>query len=239
MPATDALTAARRTFRSSERSVSMPASRRSRRIPTWATPSSMARCAGSSGKIACCPDGQSSPRTDGPRSTPARSWPITTGWPTRWSPSPRSRPVKIRSVTSRTSTASDGPGFAPASGLAAANAAPARNRRRPRARRRVPRVEDRSLPTAPPAPRTRTSGATAARRRFYQDPSGCEATPTGAPRPRAKSPGAAAGRSPGLDSFPGAQWVGTARRRRVGMTKRKLGPDTWRSATPRAARCSA
>ena len=48
-------------------------------MPSWDTASSIAFCSGARGKRLACASGQIAPKTDGPNSTPASSWPMTPG----------------------------------------------------------------------------------------------------------------------------------------------------------------
>jgi hypothetical protein len=57
----------------------MPVSSNNIRMPSSETASIMLFCAPSMGKTACCPDGHSTPKNDGPSSNPPISWPITEG----------------------------------------------------------------------------------------------------------------------------------------------------------------
>src|SRR6266511_1185262 len=119
-PVTEMLSAALPTVRTSLRSVSMPVSNSSKRMPNWEMPSSMAFCSGALGKMACCKSGHSAPNTDGPSMMPPSSMPITDGWPMRFMASPKRRPTTIsvmswaRKMTSEApplppSAAKDGP----------------------------------------------------------------------------------------------------------------------------------
>ncbi len=90
IPVTEIAMAALPTLRTRPRSVSMPVSSNSRRMPNWAMPSSKAFCSGEGGKIACCASGQTQPNRDGPRIRPHRSSPMTEGWPMRCISSPKS-----------------------------------------------------------------------------------------------------------------------------------------------------
>ncbi|MGY3469618.1 hypothetical protein ACVW0I_006489 [Bradyrhizobium sp. LM6.11] len=119
MPAIEIAIAALPTFLTSLRSVSMPVSSSSRRIPNWAMPSIIAFCSGVLGKIACCASGQIQPNSDGPSRMPASNSPITEGWPMRCMVSPRPRPTAIKSTICATSRNSDGPADLPPSAAAA------------------------------------------------------------------------------------------------------------------------
>jgi hypothetical protein len=68
--ATETLIAGRLALLTSLRSVSMPVSSNSISIPRSDTASSIARCSRPAGKSACCPSGQTAPKTDGPNKTP-------------------------------------------------------------------------------------------------------------------------------------------------------------------------
>jgi len=115
------LAAARRTRRTSARSVSMPVSSSSISTPSCATALIIAFCVGSGGNSMCSAAGQSAPRTEGPSSRPPTSWPITAGWPMRCMASPSRRPTVIRATIWAIKTTSDGADPPPA----AANAGPA------------------------------------------------------------------------------------------------------------------
>ena len=66
MPATEIAIAALPTLRTSLRSVSMPVSSSSSRMPNCAMPSISAFCSGAGGKIACCASGHTQPNSEGP-----------------------------------------------------------------------------------------------------------------------------------------------------------------------------
>ncbi len=107
-PASAMAIAARPTRRTICRSVSMPVSSNSISTPSSETASSMLFCAGSpSGKTACCADGQSQPKNEGPSNNPPTSWPMTEGWPMRCANSPISRPTRRRSASSAMNSACD------------------------------------------------------------------------------------------------------------------------------------
>jgi hypothetical protein len=79
MPVSDTLNAIRRNFRTIDKSVSMPVSSSSIKIPSCATASIIAFCSRPGGKIACCRSGHSAPSAEGPSRIPAISWPIIAG----------------------------------------------------------------------------------------------------------------------------------------------------------------
>src|SRR5499427_7624756 len=155
-PATEMLSAALPTFRTSLRSVSIPVSSSSRRMPNCAMPSSMAFCSGAFGKMACCKAGQSTPSTEGPSTMPPSSIPMTDGWPMRFMTSPRRRPTSISVMSCTRKMTSDAPAEEPCAAPAAAalspSAAPAhspvRKQRRAEVRRTVGQVMDLRHPRA-------------------------------------------------------------------------------------------
>ena len=79
MPAIETLNAARRERRTTDRSVSMPVSSSSSKMPSCATASIIAFCSGFAGNRKCWKPGQRAPRTEGPSRMPAISWPMTAG----------------------------------------------------------------------------------------------------------------------------------------------------------------
>ena len=79
MPAAATVTAARPTRFTSCRSVSIPVSSSSIRMPSCDTASIMLFCSGVPGNSACCAAGQIRPSTDGPSKIPPMSCPITAG----------------------------------------------------------------------------------------------------------------------------------------------------------------
>ena len=85
IPAIDALMAARPACLTSLRSVSIPVSSNSIRMPSCETPSIMLFCCGFAAKTARCASGQIAPNTEGPSRIPAISCPITAGCPIRCS----------------------------------------------------------------------------------------------------------------------------------------------------------
>ena len=95
-PVSEMLMAARPTFCTSLRSVSIPVSSSSSRMPNCDMASIIAFWSGDAGKIACCRSGQRAPRIDGPSRIPASNCPITEGWPIRCMASPRRRPTIMR-----------------------------------------------------------------------------------------------------------------------------------------------
>ena len=95
MPAIEIAIAGLPTLLTSRRSVSIPVSNSRSRMPNWATPSMRAFCSAEAGKIASWADGQIHPKKDGPSSNPARSSPITDGWPIRCMTSPSPRPTAM------------------------------------------------------------------------------------------------------------------------------------------------
>jgi hypothetical protein len=135
MPATETLKAARRTFFTSPRSVSMPVRSSSIRMPSCETASIIAFCSRAGGNTACCASGQSAPKTEGPSRMPAISWPMTAGWPMRCMASPRSRPTRSSTTIWTRNTTSEGPDLpaSAASTLDGATTANAGSAQRPRA----------------------------------------------------------------------------------------------------------
>ena len=142
MPATDTKSAGMPIRRTRRRSVSMPVSSSSMRMPSCATASIMPCWLASGGKTAAWRSGSSAPKTVGPSTMPARSWPITAGWPMRCISSPPMRPAAISSATSMRKMTSESGGVG-GGGSAAAQATPpaasatatARNRKDLRIRR--------------------------------------------------------------------------------------------------------
>ena len=108
MPASEAEIAARPVRRTSLRSVSMPVSRSSSRMPSWATASSIAFCSSAAGNSACCRSGRDCAEHEGPSMRPAISWPMTAGCLMRSMASPSRRPTRISSRICATNSNSDG-----------------------------------------------------------------------------------------------------------------------------------
>src|SRR6266540_2830619 len=118
-PVTEMLSAALPTVRTSLRSVSMPVSNSSKRMPNWEMPSSMAFCSGALGKMACCKSGHSAPNTDGPSMMPPSSMPITDGWPMRFMASPKRRPTTISVMSWARKMTSEAPPLPPSAAILA------------------------------------------------------------------------------------------------------------------------
>ena len=114
-PVTEMLSDALPTVRTSLRSVSIPVSNSSRRMPYWETPSSMAFCSAVRGKTACCKSGHSTPSTEGPSMMPPSNMPITDGCPIRFMISPKRRPTSISVMSWARKTTSDASLFSAAS----------------------------------------------------------------------------------------------------------------------------
>ena len=104
-PVVATATAVRPTRFTNGRSVSMPVSSSSIRMPSCDTPSIMLFCAAPVGMSKCCACGHNRPNTDGPSSTPPMSCPITAGWPIRCAASPMSRPTSSNRPSSPTNDA--------------------------------------------------------------------------------------------------------------------------------------
>ena len=113
MPMSDAKTAARPVWRTSLRSVSMPVRSSRRSMPNCEIASIIAFCSGFFGNRACGMSGSTSPKNDGPSSSPAINCPITAGWPMRSMASPSRRPTIISASICRMKMTSDGPLAAP------------------------------------------------------------------------------------------------------------------------------
>ena len=109
-PAAATAIAERPTRRTSRRSVSMPVSSSRRRMPSCETASSMPFCSAVGGNSACCRCGEMRPSSEGPSSSPPRSWPITAGWPNRCISSPSARPTSSRTPTWAKKIAAEAPG---------------------------------------------------------------------------------------------------------------------------------
>ncbi len=118
-------------FRTSLRSVSMPVSSNSSRMPNCAMPSIRAFCSPDGGKIAAWAEGHSQPNREGPSSSPPSNSPITEGWPIRCISSPSPRPTAIRSAIWARRMNSDGrAAFSPSASAAVTisrSASPAQN----------------------------------------------------------------------------------------------------------------
>ena len=127
MPHSATASAAPPDLRTSLRSVSMPVSSNSIRMPICDRPSIMPFWVSSLGNRKCWASGQSQPNRDGPRMIPANRVPISDGWPMRCMASPNSRPVTSSKMTSATRMASLLP--LPLAPLPAAAAVPCRLRR--------------------------------------------------------------------------------------------------------------
>ena len=108
IPAADALMAARRAFFTSRRSVSIPVSSNSIRMPSCETASIMLFCCGLAAKTARCASGQIAPNTEGPSRIPAISCPMTAGCPIRCIASPIRRPTRSSRTICARKSASDG-----------------------------------------------------------------------------------------------------------------------------------
>src|SRR5262245_8144939 len=117
-PVTEMLSAALPTVRTSLRSVSIPVSNSSSRMPNCEMPSSIAFCSGVRGKRACCRSGHSAPSTDGPSMMPPSNIPMTEGWPTRFMASPRRRPTSISMTSWARKMTSEGPLWPPSAAQA-------------------------------------------------------------------------------------------------------------------------
>ncbi len=94
MPVAEIDTAARPTLRTSCRSVSIPVSRSSIRMPSCDRALIIACCSGDEGNTAFWMSGSKRPNTLGPRTMPARSCPMIAGWPIRTIASPSPRPTR-------------------------------------------------------------------------------------------------------------------------------------------------
>ena len=108
IPATDVLMAARRACLTSLRSVSIPVSSNSIRMPSCETASIMLFCCGFAAKTARCASGQIAPNTEGPSRIPAISCPMTAGCPIRCIASPIRRPTRSSRTICARKSASDG-----------------------------------------------------------------------------------------------------------------------------------
>ena len=108
IPAADVLMAARRAFLTSLRSVSIPVSSNSIRMPSCETASIMLCCCGLAAKTARCASGQIAPNTEGPSRIPAISCPMTAGCPIRCIASPIRRPTRSSRTICARKSASDG-----------------------------------------------------------------------------------------------------------------------------------
>ena len=109
MPARDTLAAVLPARRTSDRSVSMPVSNSSIRMPSWETAPIIAVCSLPVGHRAPCSSGAIAPSTLGPSRMPAISWPMIAGWPIRCIASPSSRPQTSSRMIWVRKTTSDGP----------------------------------------------------------------------------------------------------------------------------------
>ena len=125
MPAMEAENEARPLSRTSLRSVSMPVSSSSTRMPNCATASSIAFCSLAAGNRACWKSGKRAPSSEGPSTRPAINWPITAGCPKRSMTSPSRRPTSISTMSWATKTSSEGPWASPVAARAAAGRATA------------------------------------------------------------------------------------------------------------------
>ena len=117
-PVSEMLSAALPTVLTSLRSVSIPVSSSSRRMPNCATPSSMAFCSGALGKMACCKSGHTTPSTEGPSTMPPSNMPMTDGWPMRFMSSPSRRPTSINATSCTRKMTSEAPVLAPSAAKA-------------------------------------------------------------------------------------------------------------------------
>ncbi len=127
-PVAETVIAARPTRFTSRRSVSMPVSSSSIRMPSCDTASIMLFCSAAFGNNACCASGQMRPSTDGPSRRPPMSCPITAGWPIRCAASPMARPTTSRrpiwakKIASEPPLLPEPPAAAPSAAMAAVEA---------------------------------------------------------------------------------------------------------------------
>ena len=91
-------------------------------MPSCETASIIAFCSGIAGNRVRSAAGHNTPRTLGPKTTPASSWPMIAGWPMRCIPSPRSRPHSSNRMICATKAASECP--CDAAGAVCARTAP-------------------------------------------------------------------------------------------------------------------
>jgi len=109
MPARDTLAAVLPARRTRDRSVSMPVSNSSIRMPSCDTAPIIAAWSLPLGNNVACSSGAIAPSTLGPSRMPAISWPMIAGWPIRCIASPSSRPQTSSRMIWVRKTTSDGP----------------------------------------------------------------------------------------------------------------------------------